>query len=265
MAIIQTDSVHYESIAEKIREKLGVETRYKPAEMPNGLDDVYEAGKKAADDAFWDVVQVDGTRESYMCAFISWGCEYIHPKHKVVPKTADSRNQTFCSSKSLKRVEKEYFDFSQCPKGTTVQSGWYYTFYQCPDLEVVEDVGINNAYSFNSTFSSSPKIHTIECIYPDENTTFSDTFNWCDALVYLRVNGTIGKNGFNVRYSKKLDKESHISVFNAFSTTATISATFSKVAVDKAFETTEGANDGSTSAEWIALVGTRPNVTILLA
>lgn len=234
--------------------------------VPKVYEAGVEAGKKAADDAFWDVVQVDGTRESYMCAFISWGCEYIHPKHKVVPKTADSRNQTFCSSKSLKRVEKEYFDFSQCPKGTTVQSGWYYTFYQCPDLEVVEDVGINNAYSFNSTFSSSPKIHTIECIYPDENTTFSDTFNWCDALVYLRVNGTIGKNGFNVRYSKKLDKESHISVINALSTTTSgLTVTFSKTAVNKAFETSTGANDGSTSAEWAALVATRTNWTIALA
>jgi hypothetical protein len=26
-----------------------------------------------------------------------------------------------------------------------------------------------------------------------------------------------------------------------------------------------GANDGSTSPEWLALVGTRPNVSILLA
>ena len=41
--------------------------------------------------------------------------------------------------------------------------------------------------------------------------------------------------------------------------------TFSKTAVNKAFETSAGANDGSTSAEWLALVGTKPNWTISLA
>ena len=52
----------------------------------------------------------------------------------------------------------------------------------------------------------------------------------------------------------------------ALSTTTTgLTVTFSKTAVDKAFETAEGANDGSTSPEWLALVATRPNWGIGLA
>ena len=124
---------------------------------------------------------------------------------------------------------------------------------------------MNNAYAYTYTFANDVKLHTIECIYPDADTIFNHAFDYCSGLIYLRVQGVIGQSGFDVKRSTKLSKESHISIVNAFSTTATISATFSKVAVDKAFETSEGANDGSTSPEWLALVATRPNVTIALA
>ena len=44
MAIIKTDDAHYKSIAAKIREKTGLETTYKPSEMVDGIEEVYEVG-----------------------------------------------------------------------------------------------------------------------------------------------------------------------------------------------------------------------------
>lgn len=44
MAIIRTDDSHYKAIAAKIREKTGLETTYKPSEMPHGIDEVFAAG-----------------------------------------------------------------------------------------------------------------------------------------------------------------------------------------------------------------------------
>ena len=255
--------------ANAIREKTGKTDKIVWNEtkgFSDAVGEAYEAGKKAENDAMWGAILDNGERTNFRSCFLCWNCEYIRPPVKIVPTiNAGSRNSVFNGNKSLKRIEKEYFDFSQCQRGTANDTGYFQTFYNCPSLEVVEDVGMNNAYSFYGTFGYDGKLHTIECIYPDENTLFYNTFDECRNLVYLRVNGTIGKNGFNVSSCTKLDKESHISVFNAFSTTAAISATFSKVAVDKAFETSEGSNDGSTSAEWLGLVGTRPNVTVLLA
>lgn len=224
-----------------------------------------EAGKKAENNSWWDSVQDHGNRSAYNAAFAYWNCEYIQPKHKVSPTEASSTVQTFFSNKSLKKVEKKYFDFSNCDRATYPSGSWYYMFCSCPALEVVEDIGIRNVYSFGYTFAWCGALHTIECIYPDADTMFDGAFVGCYELVHLRVYGTIGQDGFNVSWSTKLDKESHLSIFGAFSTTATISATLSKAAVDKAFETSAGANDGSTSAEWLALKATRQNVNILLA
>ena len=44
MAVVKTDNKHYAAIAEKIRERGGVNTQYKPSEMPSGIDEVYQNG-----------------------------------------------------------------------------------------------------------------------------------------------------------------------------------------------------------------------------
>jgi hypothetical protein len=54
-------------------------------------------------------------------------------------------------------------------------------------------------------------------------------------------------------------------IVNALSTTTTgLFVTLRKDAVNKAFETSEGAMDGSTSDEWLALAATKANWTISL-
>jgi hypothetical protein len=252
--------------ANAIREKTGSAKRIVWNEtkgFSDSVGDVYEVGKKAV----WSLILGNGDRTdlSHLCR--NWYCEYIYPPYKIVPNHVNSRNHTFAGNPLLKRVEKNYFDFSQCPRGTSsTQHGWYYTFNGCTALEVIEDVGINNAYSFNDTFIQCRNLHTIECIYPDENTIFSTAFNNCISLVYLRVNGVIGQNGFDIRWSTKLSKDSILSIVNALSpTTSGLTVTFSEAAVKKAFATSEGANDGNTSSEWLALVATKENWNIALA
>lgn len=62
-----------------------------------------------------------------------------------------------------------------------------------------------------------------------------------------------------------LDKASTTSVISALSDTATAQTlTLSLSAVNTAFETSEGAADGSTSEEWLALAETKPNWLIEL-
>jgi hypothetical protein len=88
----------------------------------------------------------------------------------------------------------------------------------------------------------------------------------CAELVDCPFEGVIGSNGIDLHWSTKLSHDSHVSIFNALSTATTgLTVTFSRTAVNKAFETSEGANDGTTSAEWLALVAAHNNWTISLA
>lgn len=90
------------------------------------------------------------------------------------------------------------------------------------------------------------------------------TFQNCTALKHITAVGTIAVS-LDIHWSTGLTKASIESIVNALSTTTSgLSITFSKTAVNKAFETAEGANNGSTSAEWTALANTRSNWTINL-
>lgn len=56
--------------------------------MKNDIDEVYEAGKEAEWNGFWDVYQANGTRTDYRCAFrISWNDSTFRPKYDVVAVT----------------------------------------------------------------------------------------------------------------------------------------------------------------------------------
>jgi hypothetical protein len=83
--------------------------------------------------------------------------------------------------------------------------------------------------------------------------------------VDLTIEGTIGQNEFNTQRSP-LNKNSITSVINALSKTKSgLTVTFSRNAVNKAFETAEGLADGSTSQAWLDLIAKRNNWTISLA
>lgn len=57
------------SIADNIREKTGVSEPLSLEDMASGINEVFEAGKKAEYDAFWDTFQNYGNRTNYLSAF----------------------------------------------------------------------------------------------------------------------------------------------------------------------------------------------------
>jgi hypothetical protein len=220
----------------------------------NGTD----TGGKSYYDEFWDNFQNYGQRDDYNSAFTQSSYEYIRPKHKIAPTEAGGANNTFLYARKLKKIEAEYFDFSQMAYGTYAGASFNYTFCSCDALKEVEDIGLPPTWGYTYTFSWSYSIHTIAKITVDENTRFDNTFQGCLGLINLTMAGTIGQNGFNVQWSTKLSKASIISIINALSTTTSgLSVTLSKTAVETAFGSTE-------SEEWIALINTRSNWTINL-
>ena len=84
----------------------------------------------------------------------------------------------------------------------------------------------------------------------------------CLTVMAILLTVTACKGGENANNSDTLSIES---VVNCALNANTVRLTFSEEAVNKAFETSEGANDGSNSTEWKALADTKKNWTITLS
>lgn len=260
----------FKAIADKIREKLGITELIKPNDFADKINDVYEAGKKAEHDSFWDGVQDYGNRTGYAQAFASWASEYIRPKYKVIPKAANGVSAIFEYCKKLKKIEAKYFDFSQKETGTNNNAGYFYAFNGCNALEEVEDIGLIPQINYANTFAYDYKLHTIAKMGVDENTRFSNTFISCTELVNLTIDGTIEQNGFDIHWSTKLSAKSLKSIIDALSTTKTgLTVTLPSTA-----EANYNANPPEGApATWLELVGDgteehpgiRPNWTIAYA
>lgn len=176
----------------------------------------YEAGKEQGTDEFWDSVQSFGERTSYAKAFCYWGAEYIRPKYKVVPTdTNDTMQNAFVGCKQLKTLESKYFNFSKLRTYPTNQySGNYYTFSGCKQLERLEDIGLLPSY-YTGTFQNCTVLKTIDILRVQEDTMFTNTFNWASSIENITIDGVIGQNGFNISYTQKLTHDSLMSIINA--------------------------------------------------
>jgi hypothetical protein len=228
----------------------------------DGVTEGIEQGKQAEYDAFWDIYQDYGNRRHYSHAFagLGWRDTSFKPKYDIFVSNA---YMMFADSniKDLKSALENccvVLDTSQC-------INFQYMFMNSR----VEKIGVIDTRGHNklvSTFGAAYIVFIEKIVLRDDGSqTFSD-FITTPALVDVVIEGVIGQNGFSVSICTKLSRASITSVINALSTTTTgLAVTFSLVAVNKAFETAEGANDGSTSAEWLALVATRSNWTIALA
>lgn len=108
-------------------------------------------------------------------------------------------------------------------------------------------------------------LKTIRTIIVNENNTLSDWFGSCGGLVTVVFSGAIG-NSLSFKDCHQLSRDSITNIINTLalgevSNTLTLSLT----AVNKAFETSENTNDGSSSGGWTALVESKPsNWTITL-
>jgi hypothetical protein len=165
----------------------------------------------------------------------------------------------------LKKVEAAYFDLSQLPNPMASNCSLGYLFGLCDELEEIEDIGLPACYNVGYLCYSDKKLKKIAVIRIAESTKVDNMLYYCPELEYVRIEGVIGQSGIDLKYSTKLTRESIESIVNALSDTAEgKTITLSKAAVNKAFETSEGANDGASSQEWDGLEGLYMNWTITL-
>ena len=245
----------YVNSCDKIREKTETTENIKSGEMPGKIDEVYEAGKKAEYDEFWMKAVPDPSYTDGTGAFAgqAWNDNTFCPPNKI--SIRKNCNYAFYNCGVTDITPYVVFENTTALTST----------FQYSNVKKIPVLDASNVGSMTFTFGSS-KVESVELLIVSENTKYVNTFQLSSELVNLTIDGTIGQNGFDVHWSTKLSKESITSIVNAISTTTTgLSVTLSLTAVNKAFETSEGANDGITSTEWISLVSTKSNWTISLA
>ena len=211
MALIKTDSSNYENAAAKIREKTNRQNGYKPSQLPSGIEDVFEAGKKAESDAFWEAYQKQGERTNYEYAFAdNWTNDTFKPKYDIVP-VGDYAATCMFQKTSLDipaglAHNGVKLDLSQC---TSLSS----TFLQAM-AAILPPIDMQSCTRTSLTFYNT-KITQLYINNLREDCTFDRTFLYNATLVDFFVTGTIGENGFNVQQSRSLTKQSIMSIINA--------------------------------------------------
>ena len=155
---------------------------------------LYDKGMSDNESVLWDGVLWDGARTTYMqYLFAYWKNEYIRPKYKIVPTA--SVDHMFYKCKSLKKIEAEYFDFSNVPYVSNVlsTSGFGATFNSCENLVEIEDVNLSAA-NYYQAFAYCYDLEKIANINSQKDSNFTQAFHNCGALKEIRFTGVIGND-----------------------------------------------------------------------
>lgn len=257
MALKVYEESNISAIADKIREKTSGTAKYTTEEMPDGVAEVYDAGKKAEYVAFWNSYQNNGNRASCGNAFAGegWNDETYNPPFSMQPTYSYAM---FYGSRiyDIYKGGKVSIDFSQSTEVGNLFSNSLVRF--------IDVLDISSATAINTLLYRAQELSTINKLVMHERiTSATNTFSYCSALVNVIIEGVIPIS-IDIHWSP-LSHDSIVSIISHLSDTVTgQTLTLSKAAVNKAFETTTSANDGSTSPEWLAFVASKPNWAIAL-
>lgn len=225
-------------------------------------DEVYDAGKKAQYDAFWDSFQQNGERTDYRSAFgAMWTAETFKPKYPIRPTTANFmfyHNQgggvhiddfvEFCKENNV------VLDYSQCVEAQYGIGCLCSPHFGTLDFSNATDLQqLFYGHSFGNNQSHS--VVTIDEFISSEITTYHiNTFQHAVNLENIKMSGVVAKD-ITFQHCTKLTKASITSIINVLSnTTSGLTLTLSKTAKENAF----------TAEEWATLIATKPNWTISL-
>ena len=252
MATLDTNikqvNADFQAIKNKIVEK-GVEVAdgTRTAEYAEKIDAVYDKGKRAEHDAFWDAYQENGNRRSYICAFggSGWTNETFKPKHDI---HVTDGYMMFRNAK----ITGHLGDILSARGLSFNTSGIYssnYMFSSC-NFTGLPTMNMSNAEIGANMFGSS-MIETIDKIIVNKNTSYhNDAFGNTGGLMYLVIEGEIAKS-VNFSKSVKLIRASIESIITHLSDTASDKTlTLSKTAVETAFNTDEWHDIMLTKSNW---------------
>ena len=241
---------NFKQIANAIREKTNSTDSIKPSEFAVKVDEVFEAGKKAQYDSFWDGYQINGTRNYYAYAFAGqgWGNTF-YPKYNIVP--TNTCNGLFREVGYI-NLRKRLLECGVTLDTSNVTSLTYSFAYG--SITELPKIDCSNVGTLDSIFRDEKLLTLIEELVVTEKLKYTNPFYNCIKLKDITITGVIGES-FDIHFSP-LTKASITSIINALSSNASGKVvTFNKTAKEAAF----------TDAEWASLVSTKTNWTIALA
>ena len=226
--------------------------------------EMFDAGKRAEYDAFWDAFQENGARTDYQNAFcgVGWTNEVFKPKYPF--GTITNVYQMFRGSHINDDLTKFNIDVSNVVNAD-------YLFYSSWFTKIGV-FGVQSNRGMNTTFGSCTYLETIEKIKSVAATVFDSTFDRCLALRNITFEGEIA-NDISFKDSTLLTKDSITNIINHLSDTASgKTLQLSKTAIDTAFGAYsadcdgDGKHDawiGNDIEEWIELIDSKPNWDIV--
>jgi hypothetical protein len=206
----------YKEICDSIRNKTKEEKEIKSGDIPIEINTVYEQGKQAEYDRFWDEYQNSGSRQEYNNAFRNsmWNDETYKPKYDI------TGIKGFAAAYATSQIT----DTKVSITASTLNQG----FQNCTKLVTIRTLTLAN---FNGNFTNA--------------------FQNCSALESIIFAGVIGQNGLNLQWSTKLSHDSIVNIINCLSTaTSGLSVTLSKTAVENAFTDEEWTKLEQTRPNW---------------
>lgn len=173
---------------------------------------VYDAGKKAEWDEFWDAFQTRGARTYYAYSFFggTWDDVTFKPKYNFIIKGDASQVFYSCAITNLKSILEE--------RGLTIdilQATSMYRMFAYSKITHIPPLTMPSISSLNQVFHTCSQLKEIDELVIAEANGFTNTFTGCTNLEKLIVSGTIAKNGFDVSPCKNLSVESLRSIVNA--------------------------------------------------
>ena len=243
------------AIAEKSQAELNA-VRNMNDELESVLYDSANGGKSYYD-TFWDAITNYNARKVCSNMFYESNVTSIGgfaPPYQLKPTYAVNM---FYTSYGVKRIEKKHIDFSVC-------SSLNYAFYLCYDLEEIEEIYIPNSNMY--AFAGCRNLTKIGTMIVKDGAKFDSSHPFTNCIALQTIDTIVGTiiNSVNFQWCP-LNKASIKNVVNALSAMASgQTLTLKLTAVQKAFETSSGANNGNTSEEWLALVASKSNWTITL-
>ena len=223
--------------------------------IAENVDKVYDAGKKAEYDAFWDRFQ--GNQSSYAYAFSGrgWDDTTFRPKYNIVT-SGSATNNMFCNSNivDLDKILKEQNVTMDVSLSVRVD----YMFYYCRLLEMVPEITFGaSCGNISYMFNNCDKLKRIKgLILPNKTLTATNVFNNCTSLEEITIGGTIAFS-MDIHWSTNLTADSIKSIIEHLSDTSSgLTLTLPNTA-ESNYDAVYG------SGAWSALRATKSNWSIV--
>lgn len=253
---VVTDNKHYNNIAAAIREKTATENKYKPEEMASGVNEVYEAGKKAEHNEFWNAFYDPYGENNGLFSCSGWNVNTFYPK-----KDFDVGAECF----RRHNVNRTPYDLAKRLQDCGVKMlkvSPTQTFQSCYTTTLpILDMSAYPSTRIDRTFMGAKHLKSIELIKLGNNRTsdFNATFNACSKLEEIRFDGvipntlSIGECPLSVASLKNIIE--HLKDYNGTANEYKYTVTF-KTSAFNALEA-EGATAeyNGTACTWAELIG----------